>query len=45
MFYYDCTDLSERIDLSVTSTSKKCNICHCWYSLDKRFKFRPNICS
>ena len=25
--------------------SKKCIICHFWYSLDKGFKFQPQICN
>ena len=24
---------------------KKCDICHCWYFLNKPFKFQPNVCS
>ena len=25
--------------------SKKCIICHFWFSLDKGFKFQPQICN
>ena len=24
---------------------KKCNICHCWYFLDKGFKYEPYLCN
>ena len=35
MLEYDRIDISEGIDTNITSTSKECNICHCWYFLDK----------
>ena len=28
-----------------TSASKKCDICHYWYFLNKGFKFQPNVCN
>ena len=28
MLYYDTIDISEHIDISKTSTSKECTICH-----------------
>ena len=39
--YFDRIDVSEGIDLNKTSTSKECDICHCWYFLNKGFKFQP----
>ena len=27
----------EVIDINKTSESKECDICHCWYFLDKKF--------
>ena len=37
--YYDRTD-----DINKTSASKECDICHCWYFLNKVFKFQPYVC-
>ena len=45
MLYYDRIDFSEGIDINKGSTSKKCDICHYWYFLDKRFKFQLYICN
>ena len=45
MLYYDRIDVSEGIDINKGSISKKCDICHYWYFLDKRFKFQPYICN
>ena len=45
MIYYDGTDISEVTDVNKTSDSKKCDICHYWYFLNKGFKFQPNVCS
>ena len=25
--------------------SKECNICHCWYFLDKNFNYDPYLCN
>ena len=43
MLYYGGIDVSEGIDVNKTSESKKCDICHYWYFLDKGFKFQPNV--
>ena len=40
MIYYDRIDISEEINVNKIS-----DICHCWYSLNKGFKFQPNICN
>ena len=45
MLYYDRIDLSEGIDVNETSESKKCNICHYWYFLNKGFKFKSYVCN
>ena len=45
MLYFDIIDVSERIDVNKTSTSKECDICHYWYFLNYSFKFQPNICN
>ena len=38
-------DISEGIDTNKTSASKKCNICHYWYFLDKNFNYGPYLCN
>ena len=43
MLYYDRINISDGIDLSKTSTSKGCDVCHYWYFLDYSFKFQPNV--
>ena len=40
MLYFDRIDVSEGIDVNKTSASKKCDICHCWYFLNKGFMFQ-----
>ena len=40
MIYDDRTDLSEGIDINKTCKSKKCDICCCWYFLNKGFTFQ-----
>ena len=44
MVYYDRIDVSEGIDISRTSASKQCIICHSWYFLDEGFEFQLNVC-
>ena len=41
---YDRLDVSEGNDVNKASWSKECNICHCWYFLNKGFKFEPYVC-
>ena len=36
-------NVSEGIDVSRTSQSKECDICHYWHFLIKGFKFQPNV--
>ena len=45
MLEYDRIDVSEGIDINKTNISKECDICHCWYFLDKRFKYEPYLCN
>ena len=45
MIYSDRIGVSEGIDINKTSISKKCDICHYWYFLNKEFKFQPYICN
>ena len=45
MLYFDRIDVSERIDISKTSASKECDICHYWFFLNYSFKFQPNVCN
>ena len=44
MLYFNRIGVSERIDVNKTSESKKCDICHYWYFLNKSFTFQPNFC-
>ena len=45
MLYFDRIDIFEGINVDKASASKECIICHCWYFLNKGFKFQPNICN
>ena len=49
LVYYKCyfhgIGVSEEDDISKTSESNKCDICHYWYFLNKSFKFQPNDCN
>ena len=45
MLYYDRIAISKGTDVNKTSKSKECDICHCWYFLNKGFKFQPNLCN
>ena len=45
MLYLDRTDISEGMDVNKTNASKKCDICHYWYFLDKGFKFQLDVCN
>ena len=39
MLEYDRIYISEGIDINKTNASKECDICHCWYFLDKNFNY------
>ena len=43
MLYYHRIDVSEGINVNRKRESKKCNIFHYWYFLNKGFKFQPNV--
>ena len=45
MPYFDRIDLSKGIDVNKTSKSKKRDICHYCYFLNKGFKFQPYACN
>ena len=45
MLEYDRIDIYERIDINKTNRSKKCDICHYWYFLDKNFNYEPYLCN
>ena len=45
MLQYDRIDVSEEIDISKTSKSKKCILCHYWYFKDVGYKFQPHLCN
>ena len=45
MLYYDKIEVSEGIDVNKTSESKKRDICHYWFFLDKGFKFQSYVCN
>ena len=45
MLYYDRIDVTEGIDVNMTSESKECDICRYWYFLNKGFKFQPYVCN
>ena len=43
MLEHDRIDISEGIDINQTNASKECDICHCWYFLDKNFKYKSYL--
>ena len=43
MLEYHRIDISEGIDISKTSASKECDICHYWYFKDIGFKFEQHL--
>ena len=43
MLEYDRIYISEGIDINKTNASKECDICHCWYFLDKNFNYEPYL--
>ena len=45
MLEHDRIDISEGINTNKTSKSKKCDICHYWYFLDKNFSYEPDLFS
>ena len=45
MLQYDRIDVSEGIDITKTSKSKECILCHYWYFKGVNFKFQPYLCN
>ena len=45
MLKYDRIDFSKGINVTKTSASKECDVCHYWYFLNYNFKFQPNVCN
>ena len=45
MLQYEKIDVSERIDINKTNTSKECMFYHYWYFKDIGFKFEPDLCN
>ena len=45
MLRYQKIDASEGIDVNKTSTSKKCELCHYWFTKDVGFKFQEHVCN
>ena len=44
MLEYDRIDVSEGIDVNKSNNkSKKCNICHYWYFIDKNFNYQKYL--
>ena len=43
MLYFERIDVSEGINVTKTSASKECDICHYCYFLNYSFKFQPNV--
>ena len=45
MLEYEKIDVSAGIDVNRSSKTKKCDICHYWYFLDKNFDYEPYLCN
>ena len=45
MLEYDRLDISEGIDMDKTNKSRKCDIFHYWYFVDKNFNYKPYLCN
>ena len=45
MLQYKKIDVSEGIDVSRTSLSKECTLCHYWHFKNVGFKFEPHVCN
>ena len=43
MLYYNRIDISEGVDVIKTNEPKECDICHCWYFLDKGFSIQTYV--
>ena len=45
VLYFDRIDVSEGIDVNKASASKECDICYCWYFLNKGVNSQPYVCN
>ena len=45
MLEYEKIDVSAGIDVNRPSKTKKCDICHYWYFLDKNVDYEPYLCN
>ena len=45
MLEYDRIDISEVIDINKAGASKECDICHCWYFLNKSISYELYLCN
>ena len=45
MIQYKRIDVSERIDLNKTSSSKDCMLCHYWYFKDIAYEYEQYVCN
>ena len=45
MLEYDRIDISEEIDIGKTNKSRKYDIFHSWYFLDKNFNYEKYLCN
>ena len=43
MLYHDRTNVLEGINVNSTDESKEYDICHCWYFLNRGFKFQSSL--
>ena len=45
MIQYKKIDVSQETDVSKTSASKECELCHYWFFKDVGFKFEEHVCN
>ena len=45
MIQYEKIDVSQETDVSKTSASKECELCHYWFFKDIEFKFEEHVCN
>ena len=44
MLYYDKIDIRQGSDVAKSNNSKKCMVCHYWFS-NRRFRFQDSVCN
>ena len=45
MLKYEKINISEGIDVNITSASEECELCHYWFFKDVGFKFEQHVCN